>query len=160
MGEYKTPGVYIKEKNAFGNSVVEAATAIPAFIGYTEKALNGNDDLTNVPWKISSMTEFIQYFGGAPKLEFDVDIVKYHPEAKKDGQDIKPTGAILKPSSPLFQFDLETTEKEELVYDSNNSKKTYQVNYAFCINGDRTYTLYYNMLLFLPMVVVLVILFR
>lgn len=148
MGEYKTPGVYIKEKNAFGNSVVEAATAIPAFIGYTEKALNGNDDLTNVPWKISSMTEFIQYFGGAPKLEFDVDIVKYHPEAKKDGQDIKPIGAILKPSSPLFQFDLETTEKEELVYDSNNSKKPYQVNYAFCINGDRTYTLYYNMLLF------------
>lgn len=23
MGEYKTPGVYIKEKNAFGNSIVE-----------------------------------------------------------------------------------------------------------------------------------------
>ena len=22
MGEYKTPGVYIKEKNAFGNSIV------------------------------------------------------------------------------------------------------------------------------------------
>ena len=56
MGEYKTPGVYIKEKNAFGNSVVEAETAIPAFIGYTEKARNGNDDLKNVPWKISSMT--------------------------------------------------------------------------------------------------------
>ena len=66
MGEYKTPGVYIKEKNAFGNSVVEAETAIPAFIGYTEKALNGSDDLTNIPWKISSMTEFVKYFGGAP----------------------------------------------------------------------------------------------
>ena len=23
MGEYKTPGVYIKEKNAFGNSIVK-----------------------------------------------------------------------------------------------------------------------------------------
>lgn len=32
MGEYKTPGVYIKEKNAFGNSVVVAETAIPVFI--------------------------------------------------------------------------------------------------------------------------------
>lgn len=74
MGEYKTPGVYIKEKNAFGNSVVEAETAIPAFIGYTEKAENGNDNLTGIPWKISSMTEFMKYFGGAPKLEFDVDI--------------------------------------------------------------------------------------
>ena len=33
MSEYKTPGVYIKEKNAFGNFVVEAETAIPVFIG-------------------------------------------------------------------------------------------------------------------------------
>ena len=74
MGEYKTPGVYIKEKNAFGNSVVEAETAIPAFIGYTEKAENGNDELENIPWKISSMTEFVKYFGGAPELKFDVDI--------------------------------------------------------------------------------------
>lgn len=43
MSEYKTPGVYIKEKNAFGNSVVEAETAIPVFIGLTEKAQNGTD---------------------------------------------------------------------------------------------------------------------
>ena len=74
MSEYKTPGVYIREKNAFGNSVVEAETAIPAFIGYTEKAENGNDELENIPWKISSMTEFVKYFGGAPELKFDVDI--------------------------------------------------------------------------------------
>lgn len=64
MGEYKTPGVYIKEKNAFGNSVVEVETAVPVFIGYTEKALNDTEDLTGKPWKITSMTEFIQYFGG------------------------------------------------------------------------------------------------
>lgn len=51
MGEYKTPGVYIQEKNAFGTSVVEVETAIPAFIGYTEKALNGTEDLTGKPWK-------------------------------------------------------------------------------------------------------------
>ena len=40
MGQYKTPGVYIVEKSAFPNSVVEVATAVPAFIGYTEKASN------------------------------------------------------------------------------------------------------------------------
>ena len=33
----KTPGVYIVEKSAFPNSVVEVATAVPAFIGYTER---------------------------------------------------------------------------------------------------------------------------
>ena len=74
MAEYKTPGVYIKEKNAFGTSVVEAETAIPAFIGFTEKAkLREDGDLTNVPWKISSMNEFIQYFGEA-KLNIPVKI--------------------------------------------------------------------------------------
>ena len=35
MGTFKTPGVYIVEKNAFPNSVVEVTTAVPAFIGYT-----------------------------------------------------------------------------------------------------------------------------
>lgn len=64
MGEYKTPGVYIKEKNAFGNSVVEAETAIPAFIGRTEKAQNGTESLQNKPVRISSMTEYQYYFGG------------------------------------------------------------------------------------------------
>ena len=34
MGEYKTPGVYIKEKNAFGNSIVEALLN-RLFVGFT-----------------------------------------------------------------------------------------------------------------------------
>lgn len=66
----KTPGVYIVEKNAFPNSVVEVATAVPAFIGYTEKAINKGMSLANKPWRITSMSEFHQYFGGAPTLEF------------------------------------------------------------------------------------------
>ena len=74
MAEYKTPGVYIKEKTAFGTSVVEAETAIPAFIGFTEKALNGTEDLKGKPWKISSMNEFIQYFGEGPKSEITIKI--------------------------------------------------------------------------------------
>lgn len=71
----KTPGVYIVEKNAFPNSVVEASTAIPAFIGITEKARNGADSLANKPWKITSMTEFQQYFGGACTPEFKLSVV-------------------------------------------------------------------------------------
>lgn len=74
MGEYKTPGVYIVEKSAFPNSVVEAPTAIPAFIGITEKAQNGVDSLSGKPWKITSMTEFITYFGGAPLPEFKLSV--------------------------------------------------------------------------------------
>lgn len=74
MSEYKTPGVYIKEKNAFGNSVVEAETAIPAFIGLTEKALNGNESLLNKPVRITSMTEYYKYFGGAKTHIFNVTV--------------------------------------------------------------------------------------
>ena len=71
----KTPGVYIVEKSAFPNSVVEAATAIPAFIGITKKAQNGPDSLAGKPWKITSMTEYQQYFGGAPAPEFELSVV-------------------------------------------------------------------------------------
>jgi len=67
----KTPGVYVVEKNAFPNSVVEVATAVPAFVGYTERALNGTKSLNNVPFRISSMGEFVQYFGEAPAAKFE-----------------------------------------------------------------------------------------
>ncbi len=73
MAAMKTPGVYIVEKNAFPNSVVEVATAVPAFIGYTEKALNGNKSLTNTPWRISSMAEYHSYFGGVPTPLFGIN---------------------------------------------------------------------------------------
>lgn len=74
MAQMKTPGVYIVEKSAFPNSVVEAATAIPAFIGITEKAQNGPNSLDKKPWKINSMTEFQQYFGGAPSPVFNLSV--------------------------------------------------------------------------------------
>lgn len=75
MAAMKTPGVYIVEKNAFPNSVVEVATAVPAFIGYTEKADNHNTPLSMKPWRISSMGEYAQYFGGPPKPLFEVKAV-------------------------------------------------------------------------------------
>ena len=70
--EFKTPGVYLNEINAFPNSVVEVATAIPAFIGYTQKAAHQSSSLLNKPWRITSFREFVEYFGAAPKFEFTV----------------------------------------------------------------------------------------
>ncbi|MDT8998198.1 phage tail sheath C-terminal domain-containing protein [Paucibacter sp. APW11] len=70
MAVMKTPGVYIVEKNAFPNSVVEVATAVPAFVGHTEFADNHNTPLSLRPWPISSMAEYHQYFGGPPKPRF------------------------------------------------------------------------------------------
>ena len=67
---YKTPGVYLVEKDAFPGSVVEVATAIPAFIGYTEKAEYNGKDLTNKPFRITSFAEYLNIFGGAPSIRF------------------------------------------------------------------------------------------
>ncbi len=67
-----TPGVYIDEKNAFPNSIVPLPTAVPAFVGYTEKALQNKKSVSNLPVRISSWGEYEQYFGGPPKTSFQL----------------------------------------------------------------------------------------
>lgn len=83
---YKTPGVYVEEKNAFPNSVVEVATAVPVFIGYTEIAKRGDADITGTPTRISSFAEFERYFGGAPETEFqfkkDTNSLEINPKTR------------------------------------------------------------------------------
>ncbi|MEM9584981.1 MAG: phage tail sheath C-terminal domain-containing protein [Pseudomonadota bacterium] len=66
MAPRKTPGVYIEEKPAFPGSVVQVATSVPAFIGYTQHATDGHTDLTNIPRRITSMMEFETLFGSGP----------------------------------------------------------------------------------------------
>jgi len=68
-----TPGVYIEEKSSFGSSVVPVATAVPAFVGYTEKANRGSKSLINKPTKISSFGQFTELFGGAPKTKISIE---------------------------------------------------------------------------------------
>ncbi len=76
-----TPGVYIKEVNAFPPSIAQVATAIPAFIGYTEKGAK------NKPTKIKSLLEFVNVFGGPPApeniLTVDVDNDTFELEESK-----------------------------------------------------------------------------
>ncbi len=70
----KTPGVYIEEIVKFPPSVAQVETAIPAFIGYTEKATNKiKGDLNMVPTRITSMLEYERFFGGA-KAETSIDV--------------------------------------------------------------------------------------
>ncbi len=76
MANYKTPGVYIEEISKFPPSVAQVETAIPAFIGYTEKAeqLNG-DTLHLEPTRIISLLEYVTYFGkAADETTISVDI--------------------------------------------------------------------------------------
>jgi hypothetical protein len=67
---YAIPGVYVEEIPKFPPSVAQVETAIPAFIGYTQKALDtsGNSLAVNTPVRITSFTEFETRFGAAPPL--------------------------------------------------------------------------------------------
>ena len=70
MPEYTAPGVFIEE-------IAEVETAIPAFIGFTEKSEDGQgNDLQNKPTRISSMLEFEEFFGKAAFEEIKIDITE------------------------------------------------------------------------------------
>lgn len=63
---YKTPGVYVEEIVKFPPSVAQVETAIPAFIGYTEKATKKEEgDLHLKPTRITSLLDYVNYFGSA-----------------------------------------------------------------------------------------------
>ncbi len=74
MPTYKTPNVYVEEIATFPPSVAEVSTAIPAFIGATEKAQRGSEDLTNKPTRISSLLDYETLFGKAKTAEFTVNV--------------------------------------------------------------------------------------
>ena len=85
---YKTPGVYIEEIPKFPPSVAPVDTAIPAFIGYTEKAIDEvADDLHLKPKRIESLVEYEQYFGGPqPETEIVVTIDETTGGARQAGR--------------------------------------------------------------------------
>ncbi|WP_046007323.1 phage tail sheath family protein [Pseudoalteromonas rubra] len=76
----KTPGVYIDDVNAFPNSVVPVATAVPAFVGYTPAAEYQGKSYLNKAQKITSFAEFQAiYMKENPPPPADPS-VQYHPE--------------------------------------------------------------------------------
>ena len=69
MSNYKTPGVYVEEISVFPPSVAQVETAIPAFVGYTEKAPKAME-----PKRIVSLKEYEQYFGKAQSESISADV--------------------------------------------------------------------------------------
>lgn len=90
ISNIKTPGVYINEADAFPNSVVPVATAVPAFIGYTPQAMYDGKSYTNVPKKIRSFAEFQTIFC-YPNPPAPADPAKqYNPQYYLVKQNAKP----------------------------------------------------------------------
>ena len=78
MRNYKTPGVYVEEISTLPPSVVPVSTAIPAFIGYTEKG-------TVEVRRIASLTEYRAFFGGPfPEAFANIEVTVTKSPANED----------------------------------------------------------------------------
>jgi uncharacterized protein len=62
----------IKEQDTFGQQMIQAETAVPAFIGYTQKATLKGKDLFNKTATIYSLSEFTEIYGFAPSYAFSI----------------------------------------------------------------------------------------
>src|SRR6185295_8551860 len=71
MPTYKTPGVFVEEIPKLPPSVAQVETAIPAFIGYTEKAEKNGESLFGRSLVIESLNEYETYFGKGPATQFN-----------------------------------------------------------------------------------------
>lgn len=71
-----TPGVYTNETGTVASSIPPIATAVPAWIGYTEKAAKGGKPLNSLPLKISSIAEYEMIFGGPAASGLKKGVVK------------------------------------------------------------------------------------
>lgn len=67
-----TPGVYVTEFNAFPPSVVGVQTAVPGFVGYTEKAEIDGKPVFFKPILINSLAGYEQIFGRGFKAIYDI----------------------------------------------------------------------------------------
>lgn len=76
----QTPGVYVQEISTLPSSVVAVPTAIPVFIGYTEKAEINGVPVTDFPTsptnpiRITSFLDFQTIFGGPNSEAFNVTL--------------------------------------------------------------------------------------
>jgi phage tail sheath protein FI len=66
MTAYKTPGVFVEEISTLPPSVAEVSTAIPAFLGYTERG--------PAIARVTTLLEYEELFGGPKPATFTVTV--------------------------------------------------------------------------------------
>jgi phage tail sheath protein FI len=92
MSNYQTPGVYVEEISTLAPSVAAVSTAIPAFIGLTEKAEDTKgESLTLVPTRIKSLDKYETLFGKGKKESFTINVTDTKNEGNLEHRDISVT---------------------------------------------------------------------
>jgi phage tail sheath protein FI len=104
---------HVSEMSAFGPSVVGVETAVPAFIGYTERADVSGVPATMVPVRIASMMDYEQYFG---RGVFDVRPagIRSAPKFSLETVPVSVEGVSRTPGS--FDAAYETAEGTSTIY--------------------------------------------
>ncbi|MGE3510834.1 MAG: phage tail sheath family protein [Vicinamibacterales bacterium] len=95
MATYRTPGVYVEEVATLPPSVAEVATAVPAFIGHTQRVPAGAGDPAVL--RVATMLEFEGAFGGALPVGFKV--------TEPDDPAAAPAIDLVPPTSPFSLHD-------------------------------------------------------
>ena len=106
MANYKTPGVYVEEVSIIPPSIAEIDSAVPAFVGYTEKAEQlAPNDLDLVPTRVRSLKEYEQYFGGAAaedSANISIHVTEYKNGAVTTGYSAKTPLTIASMKKHIF----------------------------------------------------------
>lgn len=72
--DLRMPGVYTQEVETLGSAPVNVLSAVPVFIGYTEKAERKGESLTGKAIRVKSMKEFEDWYGGAKEVAIQVTV--------------------------------------------------------------------------------------
>jgi hypothetical protein len=98
-----TPGVYVDEATGLPPGVVEAASAVPAFIGYTQMAPDpAGADLRDRAVLVGSMREFEQRFGGPPTRQLQATVSRLPGGEIRVAVTEPPFGPGLHPAMALY----------------------------------------------------------
>ena len=73
---FKSPGVYVQEIQKLPASVAQVETAIPAFIGYTEKTPKKISDPSedDPVLRVESLLDYETHFGGPPAEDIEIKV--------------------------------------------------------------------------------------
>jgi phage tail sheath protein FI len=71
----RMPGVYTVEVPTLPPSIALVPSAVPCFIGYTEKHEKNGESLLRKPTRVRSMREYEDWFGGASNAQIKVSVV-------------------------------------------------------------------------------------
>ncbi|MGN6394799.1 MAG: phage tail sheath family protein [Mucilaginibacter sp.] len=104
MATYHHPGVYVEEVSLLPPSVAEVETAIPAFIGYTQKTTYNGQSLINKPVRIKSLKEYEQIFGDTDNVSFNTTGTAGGIKINKDANGVYSLDAALADPSATIKF--------------------------------------------------------